>query len=554
MVKPEVSVDIGTITAVNSNVDEGILRDIFRGNISAHAEALAGLTATSITIPDITVSFATKKDGASKGGKVSFSNIVLDNVVDGVAGSVTLGGVDLSSTEDVSGRFGAISAKTVNIGGMLGIYGLVAAANTTELATIYSDFTAVGGEVKAEDTTCKFGPMEAAEFKGRPLKYSLAEILAMSQSMETEGDSPSPETIGLALRMYADIFTAFESSPVTFGGFDCTGTDSNNGPMAFSIAGITMGGMAPGIYPAIAMQGLKIAVEGDGALSVGNVAVKSMDLSGPIAAVEAAPAAIDQAWLEANARSLVPAFGGFSFDNVAMDLPSPDAPDERIKATVGAFDLSLDNYRNGIPTKLSATANNIVVDLPQDSGDEQLEQLIDLGITKVDFGFAVKTAWDEAANAINIEEVSIDGANLASVALAGTIGNATAALFDIDPDNALSAAMGIVIQNLKVDVTDAGLTDLILAGVAADQGTNAATMRPIFAGLAEGTILGMLAGAAEAQNVGKAVSTFIRGEAKNLVIDMTAKDPAGLGLMDFLAAEDDPTVLIGKTNITATAK
>jgi hypothetical protein len=79
-------------------------------------------------------------------------------------------------------------------------------------------------------------------------------------------------------------------------------------------------------------------------------------------------------------------------------------------------------------------------------------------------------------------------------------------------------------------------------------------MRPIFGGLAEGTILGMLAGAAEAQKVGKAVNAFIAGDAKALTIEMTAKDPAGLGLADFMAAEDDPTLLIGKTNITATAK
>ena len=39
-------------------------------------------------------------------------------------------------------------------------------------------------------------------------------------------------------------------------------------------------------------------------------------------------------------------------------------------------------------------------------------------------------------------------------------------------------------------------------------------MRPVFAGLAEGTIVGMLAGAAEAQKVGAAISSFVSGKAK----------------------------------------
>ena len=73
-------------------------------------------------------------------------------------------------------------------------------------------------------------------------------------------------------------------------------------------------------------------------------------------------------------------------------------------------------------------------------------------------------------------------------------------------------------------------------------------------GLAEGTVVGMLAGAAEAQKVGAALNAFVSGKAKYLTIEMTAKEPPGLGMMDFMAAEDDPTVLIGKVTIDASAR
>ncbi|MDB5528505.1 MAG: hypothetical protein JWR51_1608 [Devosia sp.] len=551
---PEFTVEIPSVNAVGSNVDDTTLRAIFSGDLVENADALAGLTATSITIPEIILSFTSTVDGTDKSGTVTFKDVALDNVEDGVAASVSLGGAELTADEDVSGSFGAVSATNFDIGGMLAVYGLVDAAGQTELTTLYSDFKSAGGSLAVKDVACNVGAIETAEFKGRPLKFSFADIMAMSQTMEAEGETPSPETIGKALHIYADIFTAFESSPVTFGGFDCKGTDENGTPLDFAMGGMTMDGMAPGTYPAIAMQDFRIAVEGDGEMSMSNIAFKAMDLSGPIATVEAAPEAIDQAWLDANARSLIPAFAGFSFDGFKMDIPNPDAADQRVKADIGAFDLSLSDYLNGIPTNISTTGDSIVVDVPKDSGDEQFQQLIDLGITSIDVGFAVKAAWDEATNAINIEDVSVSGADLATVKLAGTIGNATEALFDIDPDTSLAAAMGVVINNLKVNVVDAGLADIILKRVSTEQGSDAATMRPIYAGLAEGTILGMLAGAAEAQKVGKAVSAFISGDAKALTIEMTAKDPAGLGLADFMAAQEDPTVLLQKTNISATSE
>jgi hypothetical protein len=356
------------------------------------------------------------------------------------------------------------------------------------------------------------------------------------------------------LRIYADIFTAFESSPAQFGGFDCAGTDDDGRAMNFAVAGFSMGGMSPGIYPAITMDGLDITVEGDGAVQIGQLAIREMDLSGPIAVIEAAPAALDEAWFTANARALIPAFGGFSLSDIAIDVPDEDNPGSRIKASVGAFALTLASYLNGIPTDILLTASNIAADLPADSDDEQIRQLLDLGVTSIDAGFTLDASWNEATSTIALDEVSVTGADLASVMLSGTIANAGQALFALDENEALAAAMGLAISHLKLDIADAGLSDIILASVAAEQGSDPATMRPIFAGLAEGTVIGLLAGAAEAQKVGGALNSFVSGSAKYLTIEMTAKSAPGLGLGDFIAAESDPTSLIGKVIMDASAR
>ncbi|MGB3337907.1 MAG: hypothetical protein WBA73_12080 [Devosia sp.] len=550
----EFSVDIPTIDAIDSNVDEATLRSIFSGNVVDNAGALAGLSATSITIPEITLSATTTIEGEANEAVVTFTDLVLSDVSGGTAASVSLAGMSVDAGENGAAEFGAVSASTFNIGGVLGLYGLVDAGGQTELETIYSDFSFEGGTFEAPEMSCTMGSMTVAEFKARPLNHTFGEIMALAETLEAQEDDPSPELIGAALRMYVDLFTAFESSPAEFGGFDCSGVDDEGNNLTFTIAGMSMGSMSPGVYPEISLDGLDVTVEGDGSVQVGNITFKEMDLSAPIAAVEAAPEAIDEVWFTENARSLIPAFAGLSFSDVAVDVPDPEADGERIQASIGAFDLSLADYLNGIPTNVLTTASNIFIELPEDSDDEQIQQLISLGVTSVDAGFTLDASWNEAENTISVNDISITGADLATIKLAGTITNATEALFGIDEDAALAAAMGVAISHLTLDVTDAGLSDIILARVAADQGSDPATMRPVFAGLAEGTVVGLLAGAAEAQKVGAALNAFVSGKAKYLTIEMTAKEPPGLSLIDFMAAESDPTSLIGKVIIDATAK
>lgn len=548
----EFSLDIPGIDSVGSNLDDAVLRDIIGGNIAGHADELAGLTATSISIPTITLLATITTGDKVRETNVTFTDIELKDVKDGVAGSISLASATIDAGDEGGADIGAMSANNFDIGGVLGLYGLVTTTASTELKTVYTDFALEGGSVDTPELSCTIGGASVAELKARPLGYNYGEILALAGSLKDES-TMKPEDIGKVVRFYADFLTAFESTPIQFDGFDCEGVDNEERPLSFSVASMTSTGMSPGIYPGLTLEGIDINVEGDGAFSIGKFDFKPMDMSGPLAVLKAAPAALDETWFEDNTRLLFPAFEGLSLEALAIDVPDPDNEDARIVANVGKFDLTMGKYRNGIPTDLHTSASNIVVDLPQ-SDDPQIQQLAALGVTSVDAGFTVAANWNETDNAIAITEASINGVDLGSVALAGTIINATDALFSLDENDALMAAMGLAIRNLKVDVNDAGLSDLILKVASAEQGSDPAAMRPIFAGLAEGTVIGFLAGAAEAQKVGTAISAFISGKAKNLSIEMTAKDPAGLSLPDFMAAEEDPTALIGKVTIDASAK
>ncbi len=65
--------------------------------------------------------------------------------------------------------------------------------------------------------------------------------------------------------------------------------------------------------------------------------------------------------------------------------------------------------------------------------------------------------------------------------------------------------MGVAIKALNLDVTDAGLADIILAVVAADQGADPATLRPVLPASPKAPSSAMMAGAADAAKLGSAV-------------------------------------------------
>jgi hypothetical protein len=550
---PEFSVSIPTVDAVDSSIDDDTIKAILSGALAENADALAAWNASSITVPEIIVTVTSTVDGKKQDGVLTFTNLVLDDVVDGIAASARLGSSDFEIDEG-SAQMGSTSASNFNIAGILGLYGLVDAGASTEMQTLYADFVMSGGTFEAENLSCEFGEIAGAEVRGRPIGTSFIEIMTLAQQMEDDPDIEDPALLGKFMRMYADFLTAFESSDFTFDGFSCSGTDDEDRPMTFQIGNMIMGGMSPGIYPQVSMDDFLINMEGDGSVSLDNFTMKQFDLSSTIAALTSAPENVDESWLEANARALIPAFAGFSFSGLAIDIPDPDADGERIVADVDEFDLSLDSYINGIPSVVDTSASGIRAALPEDTDDEQLKQLIDLGITKIDAGFRLAAAWNAESNTIDVEEVSVSGVDLATVVLSGTIANATEALFSLDENEALMAGMGVAIKALNLDVTDAGLADIILAVAAAEQGADPATLRPVFAGLAEGTIIGMMAGAADAAKLGSAVNQFVSGTAKSLNIGIQAKTDPGLSLVDFMTAEEDPASLIGKVNITASAK
>jgi len=552
---PEVTVEIPEITAEGSTLDADAIRDILtNGNVAGHAEGLAILDADRIVIPQILVS-VTVPDSPEASMDFVYSDVELSGVSGGIAANATIGGISSTGAEEFTMQFGAMSAADFDIGAILAFYGLVPSGADTGFKTLYRNLSFEGGTMEGDGMSCDIGGASAEEFRARPLETPITDLMALAGEMEAAGDEPPPQLISRFLVMYADMITAFESTPVTFEGMSCEGATEEGEPLSFSVGQMNIDGFSPGTYPQISVSDISVTMEGAeaGTFSIGEMVLKSFDFSEQVELLRSVPENVDESWFEANARSLIPAFEGFSLSGIDFDIPDPENPGQRITASVGAFDVSLANYVNGIPATIDSSASNIIVDLPADSGDPQLQQLIDAGVDRLDLGFNLSLAWDEASETIAVNDVTFEGANLATIKLAGTVGNAVAELFSADTTAASMAGLGVTLKDVRLDITDAGLTDILLGLAGAEQGMDAASMRPMMAGVAEGMVMSLLGGDEQASSVGSAIAEFVRG-GTSLSLTATALDQAGLSLFELMAAQNDPTTLLSKVKIDAVSQ
>ncbi|HWA17425.1 MAG TPA: hypothetical protein VG757_00370 [Devosia sp.] len=547
------TVSVPSIVAVNSSMDEAALRDVLSGGFMKHVDEVARLSADSITIPEITVS-TTTTGSEPMANSFSYRDVVLTNVRDGVAHSVSVGSTESGSAE-AKFAFGKISAEQMDFAGLLAIFGLVDGGDPNQpLKTIYTNYTSEGGTFSAEKVSCTLGPSAPAEFRGRPLAVSFTQFMDATKQLEGSKDNPPAEAMATVIKFVSDVFVAFEASPTSIEGIACKGIGDDGKPFDLSVGKISSGGFADAVFSGFSVDDVSIKGENDGVVTLAHAEVKPFDLRTTVAGLSAPDIEMTPAYFEKNGRKLVPAWGGFAFSGLAVDVPSDNPMAKRVKASIANFDLTLSDYINGIPSKLSTSASGISVPLPQDTQDPQVALLLALGLTDINLGFDISAGWDQASKTIVVDKVALEGANLAGIALAANLGNAAEQLFDLNPEIAQTAALGITVQGLTIDLRDDGLGNVLAPLAASPQDKTVGDVRTRLAGLAEGLVLQIFGATDQARALGAAVGNFAAGNAASLSLTITPNDPAGLSVPVLMQAGENPALLAPMITVTGVAQ
>ena len=548
------TVSVPSITATDSSVDEVTLKDILSGDVAAHAAALASLNASDILIPEYDVDYAgSTVDGTPITGSFVLHNIHLAKIADGVAATVSIDGMTVSNSLNTAGQFGRITAEQFDIGGLLAFYGLIKGDPTSAPRPIYSNFHEAEGSMTTPQGRCDIGETTMASFKARPLKMSFPDFMTLANEANAEGDNVQPDITAKLISFFVDVTQAIDMSPIQSSGLRCTSVTDTGKTVDVSVGGVKLGEFANARYPDVSVDNVNIVAPGEGSMSLGNFLLKGIDFSNALTALNAAGPDLNEDWFTEHYRDFIPQFGGFSFSGFNIDIPDEDHPDQRIQGSIANFDLSLKSYVNGVPTDISSNAQHIVAFIPPNTDNETAQELVSAGINSFDVGYDFAANWDEPSQEIRLTKLSTTGANFGSLAVAAVLGNATRDLFATDPDVAGNAGMAVTLKRVSVDIHDSGLADLIYAQMAKRAGQDPKTFRAALAALTQGTLLVFIGGAANAEDVTKAVADFING-AKSLSVLVTSKDPAGVSLQDFEATQDDPSTAVAKVNIEAHAE
>jgi hypothetical protein len=549
-----VTLTLPTIEVTDSNLDEATLRNLFTGGLENAASSLATLDAAKVVIPEL--SLITTIPSPTPGGQPLTSTTVyrdfeLTGVADGVAASTRLGALQSDSTDGTTFTTGEMTTGLLDLGGIFGFYGFGGNSADGAMRPIYRDLVIRDMKLAGPGFQCDIGDATGAEFSARPLEVTFTELMKVAaelEAAETQGTPPSTEAITTFINYYLDLFTAFQSTPTMVAGLECNARSETGNPLTATIGPITIGGFEPGIYPDFVLENFRIDVPAEGHFSLGSFTWKPMDFGPTIEGLSGMQDAIDLAWLEKNWRRLIPAIEGFAFSGLDFDVPG-DASDERVVASIGGFDLSLADYVNGLPARVSTTASDIRIPLPESGEGSELRAF---GFDRLDLDSEVSLHWDEASKSILVDNIELAGTDMGRISVSGIVGNAVPELFSPDTQVQTAAALGLTVRAITIDIENQGLAPTLIAMMAAEQKVPPTDFHVALSGMAQALPLGILGATPEALGLSQALGSFLAGTPQ-LTLTLTSVNPAGISLAEFMAAQNDPAQLKGKVTIAATA-
>ncbi|MBV9634751.1 MAG: hypothetical protein JO163_14465 [Methylobacteriaceae bacterium] len=534
------------VEAAGTTLSDAELAELLDPNSpTSLTDRLDKLTVASIIVPEVLIEVPA--------GKITWKNLNLTDVTRGKIRVLTLKGGSLSMTgpnspPSIEGTFGFLRARVLD----LGLYARIGTQSRQDtkaaLETLLDGLTFEGMHLKAGDVlNISLGKVSMSGLKGRPLLASFAD-LQRALSAGSDGKS-SQEQAKTFVDFLSDLTDSFAIGSIEF--HDAVTQGSNSGKSgAFKVGRFSLSGLAGGRLDELAIDGFSVEAD-SGYGKVGTFLIKGLNFK-PILDV----------LLTAVGRGgpmPVPAAMGQTIDRFVVggiDAEVPDATGEgnaangaRNKFSLARVELDWSNYVGGMPGLFTAAVDHLVADVPAKSTSSEIKSLIEMGYPKLDLSAKMDLAWNEAAKELRLKELSLTGADMGTVAIAGLLGNVTRDAFVGEPAAMRSADLAVLAKRAEVRIENSGLFEKVMSFAAKTTQQSPDEARQYFAKSVSRTIAERLGNGAGARSIADAVGKFI-AEPKSLRI--SASSAQGLGAADFKLL-DDPKALLDKLDIAASA-
>ncbi len=430
------SVEVPQATVEEANLGYGTMTEIFGGRgdlpLSKRIELFA---ARRVVAPEILV---TQTVGGSE-QKLVYRNVVSEGIADGRVSRFSAEGASFEFGVDGNGgEAGGKKRLTGSLGPMT-----VQDMDAAYLARLYTD------KAGPQDKEAKpvYGPSSVKDivFSDGEARFGYAEIRSSGISMAMT-DQPLLETLNALSAVSApdelppaerqayftrilSIIDMTKKADIEMLGLnmEVPAKDGDKGKkikfatdrLAIQLDGQTLDAT---------LNGLSMA-EGESHFKISEAALSGFSWSPTFKALEQM-VALDEQQLESFPfTTLLPEFGTVRLAGIDADLPgsvengetSPSTA-ERVRFSLKEYEAALTKPRNGIPTDIRVSYQDLTVPVPANIEEKTLAELRKLGIDELVLSSSLEAAWDEAQQTLVIKEISTSLKDLAGFSFSGVMG------------------------------------------------------------------------------------------------------------------------------------
>ncbi|QFU16273.1 hypothetical protein [Microvirga thermotolerans] len=518
------------------------------------ATRLSRIDAAQVTIPELKV----QQTVAGTNESAIYRNVVLSNIRQGRVAEATAsatGTLITRGTDQTAVSYGRLSIADFDAPALARIYE-AKEASPGPLARIYGRFSIddldfVDGRSGAKGRIAHLG---GRDFMARGTRDSWAGTMAILTEL-ADKEKPTEEEKNRLRAAILDILTAFDIGLVEATGIEMKVRPEDGKGEAVSTIRRMAYASAKGAEPADArMEGMEFRRE-DGRIGIETIAFTGFSFASTFETLKGIG---DRPLKEIDAstlRGLAPKLGTMRIAGITIDIPSDKTKAngfDRVKASLKAFEVAAGEPMNAIPTVLRIDLQNLAVPLPENSADEGIRTLTGMGYRSLDLSMGFAARWSETAQELALQDVSVQGQDMGRIALTGTLGNVGKDVFNPDTALATVALIGARARELRLTVENGGLFDRYLAQAAKEQKTTPEALRRTYAAGAAMVVPTVLGSSEQAKVLSQAISRFIAKPGR-ITVTARAKDPAGLGVADIVAAPE-PAAVVERLDIAASAE
>ncbi|UFX04902.1 hypothetical protein SmedWSM1115_20815 (plasmid) [Sinorhizobium medicae WSM1115] len=561
------SVEVPQATVEEANLGYGTMTEIFGGRgdlpLSKRIELFA---ARRVVAPEILV---TQTVGGSE-QKLVYRNVVSEGIADGRVSRFSAEGASFEFGVDGNGgEAGGKKRLTGSLGPMT-----VQDMDAAYLARLYTD------KAGPQDKEAKpvYGPSSVKDivFSDGEARFGYAEIRSSGISMAMT-DQPLLETLNALSAVSApdelppaerqayftrilSIIDMTKKADIEMLGLnmEVPAKDGDKGKkikfatdrLAIQLDGQTLDAT---------LNGLSMA-EGESHFKISEAALSGFSWSPTFKALEQM-VALDEQQLESFPfTTLLPEFGTVRLAGIDADLPgsvengetSPSTA-ERVRFSLKEYEAALTKPRNGIPTDIRVSYQDLTVPVPANIEEKTLAELRKLGIDELVLSSSLEAAWDEAQQTLVIKEISTSLKDLAGFSFSGVMGGVSGDFFSGDEAKMRVALFGLTAREAELEIEDKGLAAKGLKAYAEQNDMTEDQARGMLTMTSSVVLQQFADGEPRLQHVVDAVSKFI-AKPGTFTLTVKSKSPSGLGALELAVASQNPLLLLDRVDIEAVAE